>query len=72
MLESNQAHAGRAIPMKFTLGGNYGLNILNPGEPTTQQLDCTTGTPIGQPASTIPSGDGALQYDAATDTYSYL
>ncbi|AUG81876.1 hypothetical protein CFP65_7290 [Kitasatospora sp. MMS16-BH015] len=53
----NKAHAGRSIPMKFSLGGNHGLNMLGPGQPTAQQIDCTTGTATGQPVP--PSSSSA-------------
>jgi len=34
----NVVNAGRAIPVKFSLGGNKGLNIFAPGYPVSQQI----------------------------------
>lgn len=49
----NSMNAGRAVPVKFSLGGDQGLNIFNPGYPTSQQVNCTTGDP--SPRSSRPS-----------------
>ncbi|MDY0811845.1 PxKF domain-containing protein [Kitasatospora purpeofusca] len=68
----NQAHAGRAVPMKFSLGGDRGLDILTGGRPSVQQTDCTTGAPIGTPAPAASAGGSSLQYDPATATYTYV
>ncbi|WP_328954694.1 PxKF domain-containing protein [Kitasatospora purpeofusca] len=68
----NQAHAGRAVPMKFSLGGDRGLGILAAGQPSVQQTDCTTGAPIGTPAPAASAGGSSLQYDPATATYTYV
>ncbi len=42
----NQVNGGQAIPMQFSLGGNYGLNIIAPGYPTATQISCATGAPV--------------------------
>jgi hypothetical protein len=38
----NTAKAGSAIPVKFSLGGNQGLDIFNPGYPASQRITCDT------------------------------
>jgi uncharacterized repeat protein (TIGR01451 family) len=50
----NQEHAGRTIPVKFSLGANFGPNVFVNGSPQSQQIDCA-GLPgpaalIGKPA----------------------
>lgn len=66
------ANAGRAIPMKFSLHGNKGLNILAAGSPASVQVDCRTTAPTGAAALATTSGAPELTYDAASDTYSYV
>lgn len=38
----NKAHAGSTIPVKFSLGGDFGLDVLTAGSPTSQKINCTT------------------------------
>lgn len=68
----NDAHAGQAIPIKFTLNGDQGLNIFNAGDPAVQQVDCTTGVPLNTATLTDTAGGSGLQYDASSDTYTYV
>ena len=68
----SEVKAGRAIPMKFRLGGDYGLNILAPGSPASAQVECPADTPITAMEPTSTAGAGSLTYEAATDTYNYV
>src|SRR6185295_9418541 len=42
----NQMNAGRAVPLKFSLGGNQGLAIFATGYPTSVAIQCSTLAPI--------------------------
>ncbi|NUP50127.1 MAG: cell shape-determining protein [Catenulispora sp.] len=68
----NQVHAGQAIPMKFSLGGNYGLDIIPTGFPTATQVNCATGAPVNTSTLTDTAGGSGLQYDPTTNTYTYV
>jgi hypothetical protein len=68
----NQVNAGQAIPMQFSLGGSYGLNIIAPGYPTATQISCATGAPVNTGTLTDTAGGSGLQYDSATGTYTYV
>ena len=68
----NMVHAGQAIPIQFSLGGDFGLNILAAGYPIAQQVNCTTGAPVNTSTMTDTSGNSGLQFDAATGTYTYV
>jgi YVTN family beta-propeller protein len=59
----NQVHAGQAIPMKFSLGGDFGLNIITSGFPTATQVDCGAGVPVGSGTPTSTAGGSGLQFD---------
>jgi cysteine-rich repeat protein len=67
----NQVKAGLGIPVKFSLGGNFGLDIFADNSPTFQPAACTGGTPdpIEQ---TVTAGGSGLTYDATTNTYTYV
>jgi beta-galactosidase len=65
----NTVSAGGTVPVKFSLNGDQGLDVLALGSPTSQQIDCETAQPQGEPETTSsPSG---LRYDAYADQYIY-
>ena len=66
----NRVKAGQAIPFKFRLGGNRGLNIL--GSVTSAPLNCSTSALIDDVEATVTAGGSSLQYDAATAQYAYV
>jgi hypothetical protein len=39
----NTMNAGRAVPMKFSLAGYQGLDVIEPGFPTSRQVACQSG-----------------------------
>ena len=65
----NQANAGQSIAFNFSIGGNFGLNILASGYPASQQVNCSTGAPIG--AAERVSTTLALSYNPSTGKYTY-
>jgi hypothetical protein len=68
----NSMKAGAAVPVKFSLGGDEGLNIFNPGYPASQNVTCDTGAPIDPIEQTVTAGNSSLTYDSATDRYTYV
>jgi hypothetical protein len=68
----NVVKAGSAIPVKFSLGGNQGLNILASGYPTSNVVTC--GAPAGDDLieSTVTAGSSSLSYDAVANQYVYV
>jgi hypothetical protein len=68
----NRANAGRAIPVKFSLGGDMGLDVLATGSPTSQRIDCDSSNPVDLVEETVTAGSSSLSYDATTDTYTYV
>ena len=70
----NSAKAGAAVAVKFSLGGNKGLNILAAGYPTSKDKACPSAS---TPSTTVTDAStsanaGGLQYDSRTDTYTYV
>jgi hypothetical protein len=67
----NPAQAGTVVPIKFSLGGNRGLDIFASGYPKSITIDCTTRATIGSAGSTSPAGRSGLNYDATLGQYVY-
>jgi len=61
--------AGANVPVKFSLGGNHGLDVLRPGYPASDAFTCG-GTAPTNATGQIDWG-GKLKYDPTTDTYSF-
>jgi hypothetical protein len=68
----NVAKAGSAIPVKFSLGGNQGLNIFQPGYPQVTTVSCSTSAPTDAIETTVTAGGTSLQYDSTADQYTYV
>jgi uncharacterized protein len=67
----NVVRAGSAVPVKFSLGGDHGTDVLAIGFPLTLQVDCSTGAP-GTSSPTGTAGGNVLTYDAAAGQYVYV
>ena len=67
----NQMNAGRAVPIKFSLGGDQGLAIFATGFPQSSPLQCDTQIPSDSVEGTVNAGSSSLSYDPATGLYTY-
>ena len=68
----NSVKAGRAIPVKFSLGGDRGLAIMAAGSPVSRGITCDAGAPIDSVEATSSAGQSSLTYDAAAGQYVYV
>ena len=68
----NSVKAGQGVPVKFQLGGDRGLDILAPSSPTSARITCGSGEPVDPIEETVTSGASGLQFDAGTQTYTYV
>ena len=68
----NVVNAGRAIPVKFSLSGNKGLNIFGPNSPSSGPIVCNSSDPATDLQDTVTAGGSSLSYDAGTDQYIYV
>ena len=68
----NSVKAGNAIPVKFSLGANQGLNIFTSGYPRSAQTACDSSAPIDPVELTVNAGGSSLSYDAKTSQYTYV
>ena len=67
----NEMKAGQAAPVKFSLGGNQGLNIFAAGSPSSVQINCSSSDPIFPVEETETAGQSSLSYDATSNQYKY-
>jgi hypothetical protein len=67
----NTAKAGRAIPVKFSLDGNFGLDIFAAGYPASKKI-ASTGGPTDAVEVTLNAGNSSLSYDSKTGVYTYI
>jgi VCBS repeat-containing protein len=67
----NLAAAGAVRSVKFSLGGNEGLNVLAPNYPKSQQYNCATGAPLAGTQSATAAFGTPLTYNATTGVYTY-
>lgn len=65
--KTNSAKAGSGVPIKFSLGGDRGLNVV-----TTATFTPTGTGESGTDVPTVTAGQSSLQYDPTTGQYTYV
>jgi hypothetical protein len=68
----NTVNSGRAIPVKFSLGGDQGLEIFAAGSPSSVRVACPLAPPLDTIETTVPANANTLTYDPASDRYTYV
>lgn len=66
----NSVNAGKAIPVKFSLSGDKGLNIFAANNPYSVSLSCNASDPGVDITETLNAGGSSLSYDP--DQYNYV
>ena len=56
----NAVNAGSSVPLKFSLGGDQGLKVIEQGYPASGPLDCKAMDPSDDLAPTAPAGNQAM------------
>ena len=68
----NAMKAGVAVPVKFSLGGARGLDVIAANFPQSRPVACPGGSvPVDVVELTLTAGQSSLSYDISTDTYTY-
>lgn len=72
MEATNTVKAGSAIPIKFSMNGDKGLNIFETGYPKSEFTEEGNGgiTPVIE--ETLSAGNSSLTYDSSSDQYTYV
>jgi hypothetical protein len=68
----NVAKASSAVPVKFSLGGDYGLGIIASGYPRIVKIVCDSAAEQDNIEETLTAGSSSLQYDPLADQYTYV
>jgi hypothetical protein len=63
-------NAGKAVPVKFSLSGNKGLDIFAANSPYTVSINCDGSVPQSDIEETVNAGGSSLSY--TPDTYNYV
>lgn len=67
----NSANAGSAVPVKFSLGGDRGLNIFATGSPKAVAVTCASGAVIDTIEEVSTAATSGLQYSSGQYTYTW-
>jgi hypothetical protein len=68
----NRVNAGAAVPVKFSLGGDYGLDVFEAGYPRSEDIGCDSQAEVDGVEQTVNAGSSSLSYAAGSDTYTYV
>ncbi|MCF6378413.1 PxKF domain-containing protein [Nocardioides KLBMP 9356] len=68
----NTVKAGQAVPVKFSLGGDRGLDIFAAGFPQSGQTTCSGAGTYDAIESTDTPGAAVLTYEPTTQRYHYV
>ena len=68
--DSNSVKAGASVPVKFSLGGDQGLDVVAEDYPKLVLTQCASGLP--DPIEETSTANNGLTYDALTHTYTYV
>jgi hypothetical protein len=68
----NLLKAGSAVPVKFSLGGDFGLNVLAAGFPQSQAVSCSASSSIEAIEETVTAGSSSLSYNPLAGQYTYV
>lgn len=67
----NLVKAGSAIPIKFSLSGNKGMNIFAADYPASGPIACNSNDPAVDLSEIDTTGNSTLTYNAGSDQYHY-
>jgi hypothetical protein len=68
----NTLKSGSAVPLKFSLGGGFGLNVLAEGSPTSSAYQCGSGAAEDAVEETVTASTSSFTYDATAGQYVYV
>lgn len=66
----NVLKAGQAVPIKFSLDGNYGLGIILSA--VSIPVSCDTAGTYSTDTAIVAAGGSSLSYDVLADQYNYV
>jgi hypothetical protein len=68
----NTVKAGQTVPIKFSLNGNHGLDVLQGGAASSVLISCSAGAILDPVETTVLyPGASVFSYDATSDQYQF-
>ena len=67
--EAFRIQAGRTLPLRFSLGGDLGLDIFAVGFPASREVSCSTGEAMETPQPILQPGESGLTYSPGNSIY---
>jgi hypothetical protein len=68
----NQFKAGRAVPIKFSLDGDRGMEIFAAGYPRSEEISCAAADTVNNVKDTLNDSTSSLSYDSPAKQYNYV
>ena len=68
----NLVKAGSSVPVKFSLTGYQGMDVLAAGSPSSGPVPCAAAAALDGLEETATAGSSGLSYDATSDRYHYV
>lgn len=68
----NLVTGGQAVPVRFSLGGDFGLSVFAPGFPASRPVTCDLNAPLAPLEETVAAGTSSLSYSDGSGQYLYV
>jgi hypothetical protein len=68
----NIVKAGAAVPVRFSLGGDRGLDIFAAGYPYVRWVECESNKLLALASETVTAAGSSLTYDPLSRRYTYI
>ena len=68
----NVVKAGSDVPVRFSLGGDYGLDVFAADSPWSGKIPTDPGAPLDSIEETVTAGSSGLSYAGGTGRYTYV
>ena len=68
----NVVKAGSVVPVRFSLGGDFGLDVFAADSPWSVNIPTNPGAPLDSIEETVTAGSSGLSYAEGTGRYTYV
>jgi hypothetical protein len=70
--EVNEVKAGKGVPVRFSLGGDFGLNVFETGYPQARTVGCEPAAPVHRVNEAVNAKSSGLTFDPVSQRYTYV
>ncbi len=68
----NAVKAGKGAALRFSLGGDFGVNVFEAGYPQTRSVACDPAASVHEVNEAVNAKSSALAFDPASQRYTYV